>query len=245
MIITNVTTPLIHLIDNLCSILHPFSLLFTVSLLCSSPTYTFLYRSLPPLLLLLQLAFNLVSAPENFYYKGYAAAALIYIMAWLYARSRLALVASQDRASQASWIYTRVPSLVTGGVVNVSYFCAPLLSCIVENYSGVGDEQRLCEDVLISSEPVTILVAGFVFLAALELAPSPRGPYSRDAFHRWDIDLSHQIIVALFFGTALIACWTYASMRQLNSTEDYQDWDDDKGWGGRNARWWYSIGETE
>ena len=120
-----------------------------------------------------------------------------------------------------------------------------MLGCIVENYSdNLDKEQVLCEDVGLSTAPVTMLICCAVFTLAFESVPSsdPNATtYGPSNFHRFDLTLVHQVLVGLFFGTALLNCWTFASMRELADLDAYADWKDNMHWSGREARLWYNI----
>ncbi|GMH49446.1 hypothetical protein TL16_g00518 [Triparma laevis f. inornata] len=245
---TKKAASLIYYRHNLCMLLHPFSVLYTIVLFCSDPLGA--HQVTPRLsvgFLAVQMIVAIASAPFQVYVNGYITHGVLYLMAGRFAIVKLRSAKQASKSKLANWVHTRVPSLAMAGLVNISYFSAPMLGCIIENYADEADkdeEQVLCEDVGLSTAPVTMLICCAVFTLAFEMIPSsdPNAqPYGKTNFHRFDMSLVHQILVSLFFGTALLNCWTYASMREMPDMDAFIEWKDDKHWSGREARLWYNI----
>lgn len=170
-------------------------------------------------------------------WRGRAAAAAL---APLSLNSPFALASPARR----EFLFSSIPFLSFTGLLNIFYFSAPFLSCVLENYSPTENLQVLCEDLDISTAPITLLINTVVFYAVFDVPLSPFFGYTRTTFHTFKMLLHHQIITAIVFGTTLLCCWTYSSVRQQATVEEYEQFAREQSLKGRDFRWW-SVRERQ
>ncbi|GMI30135.1 hypothetical protein TeGR_g10553 [Tetraparma gracilis] len=233
---------------------HPISLLFTILIIGTSPSpstahypHAMSYASLCFLMLQQLASFatseaDLASDHARNMLLMNLGHCVVYSFAFAHAlRARSQFHDALPTANQREFLFSSIPFLSFTGLLNIFYFSAPFLSCVLENYSPTENLQVLCEDLDISTAPITLLINTVVFYAVFDVPLSPFFGYTRTTFHTFKMLLHHQIITAIVFGTTLLCCWTYSSVRQQATVEEYEQFAREQSLKGRDFRWWYSI----